>query len=161
MLKDEPLGILQAAKIFDGISDDHLKMIFNSGNIKRFNTNDIIIQEGQTGHPLHIIVDGEAEIFLPQKGKGHTGERPTRIKLKKLIKGDCIGEYSLIDNKPASASAVALSLCETYQLSRQNFKKIIVSSDHLAKNIYKNMLLVLIQRCRDNDSELDMCNICY
>ncbi len=161
MLNDSHLGILQNSKIFNGIDENYLKTILSYGGIQTFNANDIIIKEGQTEHPLYIIVEGEIEVFLPRKPQGTTPERPTRIRLQKLIKGDCIGEYSLLDNKPASASAVALEASETYQLSRSGFKNIIMSSDHMAKSIYKNMLLVLIQRCRDSDNELDMCNICY
>ncbi len=161
MLNDVHLRILQNSKIFNEIDENHLKSILSHGSIQTFNANDPIITEGQTGHPLYIIMEGEAEIFLPRKGQNATQERPTRIKLKRLTRGDCIGEYSLLDNKPASASAIAVNTCKAYQLSRSAFKESVMSSDHLAKSIYKNMLLVLIQRCRDSDNELDMINICY
>jgi CRP/FNR family cyclic AMP-dependent transcriptional regulator len=161
MLSDSYLHILQDSKIFNGLDEKHLKTIINYGSKQTFNANESIITEGQTEHPLYIILEGEVEIFLPQKRQGAIPERATRIKLKRLIKGDCIGEYSLIDNKPASASAVALNACDTFHILRSDFKNLIMSSDHLAKSIYKNMLLVIIQRCRDSDDELDMCNICY
>jgi CRP/FNR family cyclic AMP-dependent transcriptional regulator len=157
MLNDESLRILQESRIFRGLSDDHVKMVSTYIELSRFNNNDIIIEEGQTGHPLYIIMRGQVEVFLPEKGKNHTEERPTKISLKMLTQGECLGEYSLMDNEPASASVVAVKPCEILKISRENFKKIINSGDYIEKVIYKNMLRVLIKRARDYDKELDLC----
>ena len=89
--------------------------------------------------------------------KDHYEERPSKIKLNQLTQGDCFGEYSLIDNEPASASVVAIGPCEILKISREHFRKIITSSDTAAKIIYLNMLKVLIKRARQSDKELDMC----
>ena len=157
MFDDESLRILQESKIFRYLSDDQIKMIATYIELLRFNNNDIIIEEGQTGHPFYIIMKGQVEVFLPEKREDPTEERPARITLKRLTQGDCIGEYSLIDNKPASASVVAVEPCEVYKISRENFGKIISSSDNIEKVIYKNMLMVLIKRAREYDKELDLC----
>ena len=77
--------------------------------------------------------------------------------MDRLSKGDCLGEYSLIDNKPASASIVATEPCKIFQISRQKFMKIITNSNTIEKTVYKNMLEVLIKRCRQSDSDLDIC----
>jgi len=148
---------LQESKIFKGISDDHIEMIAARGDIVSFNRNEIIIEEGQVGHPLHVIMEGQVEVFLPKKRKGYTKERPTKIRLNRLSQGDCIGEYSLIDNEPASASVVATEPCKVFKLSREEFGEIITYSNTLEKTIYKNMLKVLIKRSRQSDSELDIC----
>jgi CRP/FNR family cyclic AMP-dependent transcriptional regulator len=157
VFKNELLRILQEAKIFGGLSDDHIEMISTHGRILNVNINDIIIEEGQAGHPLYVIMEGRAEVFLPKKRKGHTKERPTRIKLNRPAQGDCIGEYSLIDYEPASASVVAITPCKVFEISRADFGKIMTSSDNLAGNVYRNMLKVLIKRSRQSDKELDIC----
>lgn len=157
MSNKELLDILQDGKIFRGLSDDYLRMISTHGNMLEFNKNDIIIEEGQIGHPLYVIIEGQVEVFLPKTRKGGMQERPTRIRLGRLTQGDCIGEYSLIDNQPASASVIAIEPCKIFAISRSEFEKIIISSDYLARIIYKNMLKVLIKRSRQYDNELDIC----
>ena len=157
MFNNESLRILQESKIFGGLSDDYIEMISTHGRILNFNKNDIIIEEGHTGHPLYVIMEGRVEVFLPKKRKFHTKERPSRIKLNRLTQGDCIGEYSLIDYEPASASVVAIAPCKVFEISRADFGKIMTSSDNLAMNVYRNMLKVLIKRSRQSDRELDIC----
>jgi len=149
--------ILQESKIFKGLSDDYLQIISSHGNMSQFKENDIIIEEGQIGHPLFVIIEGQVEVFLPKIRKGDMQARPTRIRLSRLAKGDCIGEYSLIDSEPASASVVAIEPCKIFKISKSEFEKMIISSDHLAQIIYKNMLRVLIKRSRQYDNELDIC----
>lgn len=157
MFNKELLDILQDGKIFRGLSDDYLQIISSHGNMLQIKGNDIIIEEGQTGHPLYVIIEGQVEVFLPKIRKGGMQERPTRIRLGRLTQGDCIGEYSLIDNQPASASVIAIEPCKIFAISRSEFEKIIISSDYLARIIYKNMLKVLIKRSRQYDNELDIC----
>jgi CRP-like cAMP-binding protein len=157
VFNDELLDILRKSKIFKGLSDDYLQKISSHGNMLQIKRNDIIIEQGQTGHPLFVIIAGQVEVFLPKIIKGGMQERPTRIRLNRLASGDCIGEYSLIDNEPASASVVAIEPCKIFEISRSEFEKIIISSDHLAQIIYKNMLKVLIKRSRQYDNELDIC----
>jgi CRP-like cAMP-binding protein len=157
MINDMLLSILKEVRIFRGLSDDQLKEISNYTERISFSSNDIIIEEGQTGHPLHIILKGQVEVFLPKQKKGDFQERPTKIRLGQLDQGDCFGEYSLIDNEPASASIIAVGPCEVLQLSREDFRKILTSSDAIAKITYLNMLKVLTKRARESDKVLDMC----
>lgn len=157
MFNNELLDSLQKSKIFKGFSDDYLQIISSHGNMLQIKGNDIIIEEGQIGHPLYVIIEGQVEVFLPKTRKGGMQERPTRIRLGRLTQGDCIGEYSLIDNQPASASVIAIEPCKIFAISRSEFEKIIISSDYLARIIYKNMLKVLIKRSRQYDNELDIC----
>ena len=157
MNSDELLGLLRESKIFRGISDEHLRKIAAHGDILHFSKNDLLIEEGQVGNPLSVILEGQAEVFLPKKRKDDNKERPTGIILDRFSQGDCAGEYSLIDNKPASASVIATQPCKIFRLARDEFQKIITYSNELEKTIYKNMLRVLIHRCRQSDSELDIC----
>lgn len=123
----------------------------------KLNRGDIILEEGQTGQPLYIIIDGQVEVFLPKKMKGSFKERPTKIRLGRLNRGDCFGEYSLIDNEPASASVIADGPCEVLKISREYVRETLGSSDAIAKTIYLNMLRVLIIRARESDKVLDLC----
>ena len=151
------LTILHQSKLFHGLSEEDLSFILSNGTRKIFNTNEALIKEGQQDHSLFIIIKGHVEVILPKSINGLQMERATQIKLGRMAQGDFIGEYSFIDQQPASASVLALEPCEVFEITKPEFEKIINTSDRLAKSIYKNMLRVLIKRIRDINKELDMC----
>jgi len=157
MANTDMIEILKTSKVFRGLSEEHLKMVSENGNIAAFQKKETILKEGQIGHPLFIVIQGQVEVVLPKEAGGMDLERVTRIKLSKLAQGDCIGEYSLIDKKPASASVIAVDHCMLFEIPRSNFEDIINVSDFLAKIIYKNILLIIIERARDSNRELDIC----
>jgi len=157
MSNTDTVDILRASKVFNGLSDDHLKMISENGKAASFEPNATIIKEGQTEHPLFIVIKGQVEVVLPKQDGKQDFARATRIKLSRLAQGDCLGEYSLIDKQPASASVIAVEPCTLFEISRSDFEKIINSSDSLGKTVYKNILLITIKRARDSNRELDIC----
>ena len=150
---------LKRPKIFKGLYDEDLKMVSTLGSIEKFDTNSILINEGQTGTALYIIIRGHVEIFLPKKSDYKNKKRLTKIELGRLTQGDCFGEYSVIDNSPTSASVITLEECDLFIIPKINFERIINSDNRLAMIIYKNMLQILIKRARDYDKELDFCDI--
>jgi CRP-like cAMP-binding protein len=148
---------LKKSKIFRGFTDEELKMVSISGSLETFDSNRIFLNEGDTPNTLYVIIRGHVEVFLPKKIAHTNRERATRVNLCEMTQGDCLGEYSLIDNKPASASAITLEPSDLFKISKRSFDGIINSNDRSAKKIYHNILLVLIKRARDYDKELDMC----
>lgn len=157
MLDERYLKVLQKCKIFKGLSYEDIQMIVIHGEFKEVKKDTIIVEEGQLGHPLFVVIEGRVEVFLPKKRKFHTQERPTRIKLNRLGIGDCVGEYSLIDEEPASASVSTLDRCTFFRISRDAFKDVLASGDRMEKVVYRNMLEVLIKRSRQYSNELDIC----
>ena len=154
MSDTEMIDFLRNAKLLRGISTDEAKLVFRYGKLVTLKKDDILIKEGQHDHPLYIIVKGQVEVILPKKADGK--ERPTQIKLNRLSRGDCLGEYALIDSEPASASVVAVEEVEAFVIERRDFSRIIESGDSLAKHVYRNMLYIMTKRARDNNKELDI-----
>jgi len=153
----EIIALLKKSKIFRGLSNDDLAFISENGRKRAFDGNDTIIREGQSGHSLFIVIKGKLEVVLPKDGNDLQMSRPTRIKLDRLSQGDCTGEYSLIDEQPASASVIAIEPCELFEISRAGFAKILSAGDHIARHIYENILILIIARARKRNKELDLC----
>ena len=135
MLEADLITLLKGSKIFKGLSDDQLAMVSDSGKVVTFNPNDTVIKEGQTGHSFFIVIKGQVEVVLPKETGFQSTGRATRIKLSQLAAGDCIGEYSLIDKEPASASVIAIEPCVLFEISGPKFEKIIETQDSLGKMI--------------------------
>lgn len=97
-----------------------------------------VLYEGQRSSPgLYVVVEGEVEV--------HQGE----TRLNRLQRGECFGEYSLIDGRPTSASLRAISAARLYFLPSGLFQKLVVNDAQAAATIYRNLLVELIARLRD------------
>lgn len=157
MSEEKIIGLLKGSKVFRGLSEREWISIAGKGRIRHFAFGETIIREGQIDHSLFIVIRGRVEAVLNKRGDCAIGQRPTRVRLGDLQRGDCVGEYSLIDNLPASADVVAVEPCEMFEIPRRGFEEIVNSSDRIAGFIYRNMLLMMISRARQRNKELDLC----
>jgi CRP-like cAMP-binding protein len=102
MFEDETLRALATAEIFQGLTPDEVKMFHDSSQRVTFNKADAVIEKGQVGSALYIILKGQFEVDLPfgvsapQQAGGQGGSSTTSVQLNTLKEGDCFGEYSLI-----------------------------------------------------------------
>jgi CRP-like cAMP-binding protein len=81
---------------------------------------DILCREGDPGDYFYLIVGGEAEV------------RKGRTILTTLGPGEIFGEMSLLTGEPRSATVVAATPMELYQLNQENFGQVLKRSPHLA-----------------------------
>ena len=80
----------------------------------------IIVQEGKPGDYFYMIAQGEAEVIKGQKV------------ITVLGPGEIFGEMSLLTKEPRSATVVACTPMELYQLNEENFGQVLTRSPHLA-----------------------------
>lgn len=157
MTKNDLIDVLKQSKLLKGLAPENFEIIYGIGKVVSVAKNNEIINEGDRNHSLFILIKGSVEVVLPKERGLRELARATKIRLSRLAPGDFIGEYSIIDKEPASASVIAMEPCELFKISRKDFDKILAESDRLAKNIYKNMLKVVIKRARESNKELDLC----
>ncbi|MBE9128332.1 cyclic nucleotide-binding domain-containing protein [Coleofasciculus sp. LEGE 07081] len=81
---------------------------------------DILCEEGTPGDYFYMIVDGEAEV------------RKGRKVLNTMKPGEVFGEMALLTGEPRSATVVARTPMELYQLHREHFHSVLSWSPHMA-----------------------------
>ncbi|TET19218.1 MAG: cyclic nucleotide-binding domain-containing protein, partial [Candidatus Cloacimonadota bacterium] len=101
-----------------------------------------IINEGELGDSLFIILEGEVEVV---KGKGKNSKR-----VASLQAFDFFGEMSLLENKPRSASIIAKKDSLLLKLSKTNFEKLVNKFPIISFRIMKT----LSARIRETDRRL-------
>ena len=156
MLEERIVNILAGVAVFQGLTRDDLKSLANKSRKLTFQERDILIQEGKEESALYILIKGKLKVFLPQEMKGKKEQRVTEVSLNFLKKGDCFGEYSLIDHKPVSASVIAAESGELIQIQGTDFHEIVDKDDRIARIVYENILRILVKRLRKKDQELDL-----
>jgi CRP-like cAMP-binding protein len=153
--------VLKLSKIFAGLSGESISDFVSCGEFLTFLPDEILLEEGEPGQDLYLILRGSVMVFLPRHKQESDFDRGTKIILGKLFQGDCFGEYSLIDDKPVSASVVTLENCEILKISKQDLMDRIDADAECGKTIFRNMLRVLVDRARQYAVELDkFCILC-
>ena len=114
MVEDEVLHTLAKAEIFQGLTRDETRMFYDSSQKVTFEKAETLIEKDQVGSALYVILKGQLEVdlplgvYVPQQIEGQVERKMSKVQLSVLKKGDCFGEYSLIDQRPTSASVIAI-----------------------------------------------------
>jgi|SRR4051794_4054939 len=96
--------------IFAGLSPEHLQRIIDAGTIGDVAAGVQVIAEGEPARSLFVVCEGELEI-------SKRGSHGAEVRLAVLKAGDCVGEMSLIDIQPRSATVRALAPAVLFRLT--------------------------------------------
>ena len=155
IFKNRMVEALSHVEVFEGLTQDDLKMISKHCKKIGFEERDTLVEMGLRPSAFYILLSGQLRVFLPKEIKGKKERRVSEINLNILNKGDCFGEYSLIERMPASASVAGVEPGEVIKITDNGFDR-IMADDRVAKTVYYNLLHVLIKRLRKKEQELDM-----
>ena len=102
-----------------------------------------LFEIGDEGNGCYLLDRGALKVTLTS---GHAGERIVSI----LRPGAVVGDLSMIDGLPRSASVTALTACELRFISRKHFQQIVEAHPE----IYRDLANVLAGRLRDCDNQV-------
>lgn len=108
---------------------------------------DAVFVEGQKAGYLCIVIEGQLAII---KDTG-TGKSRT---LTEVPAGRLIGEMSLIDGEPHSATAVASEPTLLAALTEQGLDALVNDDPMLGAKLYKTMAIMISHRLRRTNAEL-------
>jgi serine/threonine protein kinase len=115
---DEIALILAGVEILQDLDVDIIDDIAALSRVTEFEQGDLVIKAGTIGERIYFIFDGNVEVQIPDA----TGGIKRRIN---LMKGDVVGEISLLVKTTYSADIVALTDTTAFYLDRQCFHDLI------------------------------------
>ncbi|HUS17177.1 MAG TPA: cyclic nucleotide-binding domain-containing protein [Chloroflexia bacterium] len=130
--------LLARVPIFAGLNKDQLAGLAGLVVRRSFPRGQVLIREGDTDAALYIIVSGEVSVTK----RGAPGNPD--LQLATQGPGAFVGEMTLLDGSPRSATVTALSPTECLVLTRWVFNTTLRSDPLIAVA----MLPVLSQRIR-------------
>lgn len=133
----EVSDLLASSSLFSHLSPAALYRLTELTQVHSFERGDIIIEEGRAGVGCYIIASGKVEVI-----KGLAA--PSPLIIAELGVGEIIGEMSIIDEQPHSASVRALENTHCLMIERWDFKAQMQAYPEIALQL----LPVLAQRIR-------------
>ncbi|MBI3150791.1 MAG: cyclic nucleotide-binding domain-containing protein [Chloroflexi bacterium] len=117
-MKSDILNQLQKTSMFKNLSDDVLAEVALKASTRKLARNEILMRKGETGDSLFLIHDGWVKI-VTEDSKGD------ELIINKCGPGETIGEMSLLDGIPRSATVIALTEAEVLELKQDVFEEIL------------------------------------
>ena len=129
--------------LFAALSEDQLDAISNFTFQADFAAGDLIVEEGQTGNGLYVIMSGNVEAV---KGYGTDNAQV----VNKLAVGEVFGEMALLGEWPRTATVKAVTDVKCLGIDRWVF----LSQLERDPQVGIKMLQILAQRLKESDSRL-------
>ncbi len=82
--------ILAGSVVFKGLTAPDLDAVLSAAELLPRKPKDLILSEGSPTDGLYVVLEGEVEVFLPERA-GSGAHRPSRIRLNRLGPGRCLG----------------------------------------------------------------------
>ena len=128
---------LRAVPLFQGMTDQALEAVAALANEVEIADGATVTQEGEPGDSFYVIVDGQLRISR----HGTT--------IRDLGPGDFLGEISLVDGRPRTATAVAVGPVNAIVIERPAFLELM---DRFGA-VRLGILMALSDRIRHDERE--------
>jgi len=131
------LDTLRNVALFSACNKKELEKVAKASDEIKMTAGSLIVDQGQTGREAFIVLDGEVDI------------RRNNRKVATLGPGAVVGELSLLDHGPRTATAVCATDCTLLVIDQRRFLGVI---DDVPAISHK-LLSSLASRIRDLDRQ--------
>ena len=126
---------LRYSPLFSSCSSKDLERIAKAGDRVTFEKGEVMTKQGDPGKEAFIILSGKATV--KRSGK----------KVATIGTGSVVGELSLLDHGPRTATVVCETECQVLVIGRGNFLRVIDKVPALSHKLFA----ALTMRIRDLD----------
>lgn len=136
-------NLIRQIDLFADMDEQSLELLLKQSRKLKFRKNTILMSEGETGESLFIVKSGSIKIYVSDEQGGE-------MTLFVEGPGSYIGEISLLDDAPRTASAVALEDTEVLVISKSLFYECIAHNPDIAFRLIR----IVTQRLRKATDDL-------
>lgn len=141
------MDVLIDIPLFDEVSSAELKIVARHMNLIQVKAGDTLFNEGDKGSYMCFVVDGILDI-IKETARGRD------VVISSLARGRSIGEMSVIDNAPRSATVRARTVTNLVVLTRDAFEAILKTHPQIGIKILKGLARLLSMNLRKTSSQL-------
>jgi CRP/FNR family cyclic AMP-dependent transcriptional regulator len=138
------MDLLRRVPIFSSLTTEQASIVAAAIVKKRFKKNALIVRQGESSDALHIILIGRAHVISEDS-------RGREVILSVMQQGDYVGEMSLIDDEPHSATVRADMESDVLVLEREAFSRCLPDPSSMTHNILRS----LVKRLRYANQQIE------
>ena len=138
------LELIRRVPLFSMLTASQASSVADAVIKRRFKRGEAIVEQGKKSNALSIILTGRARVVT-------TDSRGREVILATMRPGDYVGEMSLIDDEPHSATVSAEIQTDTLVLSRAEFVRCMPENNSMTYAVLKG----LVQRLRHADRKIE------
>ena len=130
----EKVLFLKSLDLFSQIPAENLAQIVKIAREVYFDQDQYIIKQGEIGNCLFLIIEGEVKVLTDND------------EIARLGKKECVGEMSILDSEPRSASVIAVTDVVLLKINQEDFYEMISERPEVAQGV----ITMLTRRLRGN-----------
>jgi CRP-like cAMP-binding protein len=128
------------ASVFKFLTDDDESKLFDGAQSRHYESEEVIVREGETSRSLYILRSGSARV---ERSHGEFS-----VEISVLNQGELIGEMGFVEEFSASASVIAIGPCEVDVVSEKLVQAATDSDPAFAGRFYQSIAYILSRRLR-------------
>ena len=138
------LDLIRRVPLFSMLTESQAISVADAVVKRRFKRGEVIVEQGKKSNALFILLNGRARVVTADS-------RGREVILATLQPGDHIGEMSLIDNEPHSATVRADVQTDVLMLGRIEFARCLPENSSISYAVMRG----LVQRLRHADRKIE------
>lgn len=138
------LDLIRRVPLFSLLTNEQAQAIADGVVKRRFRRGELVVEQGKKSNALYILLSGRARVLTADS-------RGREVILAVLEAGDYVGEMSLIDNQPHSATVRCEVQSDMLILGRAEFARCLPENSSLSYAIMRG----LVARLRSADRQIE------
>ena len=138
----ERILFFKRVPLFANLSPGDIKQVAAIAEEVSFSNGDILVQQGEVGDVMFIIVSGEVRVIASKDQK--------EVELARRKAGEFIGEMALISKEPRSATVAAVGNVHTICINQKNFESLLRDRPDASLAVIQ----VLCKRLKEADQKM-------
>ena len=138
------LDLIRRVPLFSMLSIEQAQAIADGVVKRRYRRGEVVVEQQKKSNALFILLTGRARVVA-------SDARGREVILAELRPGDYVGEMSLIDNRPHSATVRVEVAADVLILSGPEFARCLPENSSLSYAILRG----LVQRLRSADGQIE------
>jgi DMSO/TMAO reductase YedYZ molybdopterin-dependent catalytic subunit len=124
--------------VFGALEERDVQALMRIGTQQQLQVSDQLITEGTYHDAIYLVLDGELSVSV----KGHSTD------VAYVGKGEIVGEMSLLESQPASATLCAINPVTVQRIPRDALEENLAADPGLSARFYRALGMLLSHRLR-------------
>jgi CRP-like cAMP-binding protein len=119
------IEFLQRSELFHGVPGELVEHVVGQMTEVRVGAGEPVFKAGEPGDAVYVVVEGQLQLVAGG------------VNLLTRSRGECVGEFALIDDEPRSATALPLTDVTLLRWERGEFQRTLSHHPSVARSIFR------------------------